>query len=364
MLESGKGFSLSGDIINMLQGNNIVHSGDVNIFSNSQVQPSDTNTGSVIQPVRVVETRLVTKASTSKTSGTDSSILVDLNKFEVKKDAVLGDDKKGIHRNLFIKHTYEAAKLEGDLYSTEKESLCSVIKDFEDRKQGVINDISKDLKKQLAKTTDEDERDKLLLEYANNVQKLNDALEKQKQKQLEKVRNQLIEHRRREKKDLQRRHITEAQSVGLPPDMMPGVVIPSHEEMDHNIHLVTQEQEYMLAQQRKGKAEQNDQFSTKYEQDIEELVQNMKLDSATAARMVKEMILAAKNRDKHEKAMRKKLKERKDRLKKRDIGDVKNLSPEERKEAIASQDTLTEADRLTEENALLSVAKLLDEANT
>ena len=369
MLESGKGLVLSGDIINMLQGNSVIHSGNINIHSATRMQASESVTGPAIQPVRVTETQLVTKSTSHVTkglgthiTGTDTTLLVDLNKFETKKDEALGDDKLGIQRNLFIKHTYEAAKLEGDLYSNEKESLCNVIKDFEDRKQGVINDISKDLKKQLAKTTDPAERDRILLEYANNVQKLNDALEKQKQKQLEKIRKELIERRRKNKKELQRSHISEARALGLQADSIPNIVVDSHEDMDHNIHVLTQEQERMLAEQRKCKADHTDDpDSTKYEREIQELVKNLRIDSATAARMIKEMTHNHNTRDKHERSLRKKLKERSNRLKKRDIGDLKNLSPEEQKLALESQETLTEADRLTEENSLLSVARLLDQ---
>ena len=44
------------------------------------------------------------------------------------------------------------------------------------------------------------EREKIMLEYANNLQKLTDALEKQKQQQLNALRQELLDRRRQRKK--------------------------------------------------------------------------------------------------------------------------------------------------------------------
>ena len=56
------------------------------------------------------------------------------------------------------------------------------------------------MKKQMANAKTDEEREKIMMEYANNLQKLTDALEKQKQSHLQKLRQELLDRRRQRKK--------------------------------------------------------------------------------------------------------------------------------------------------------------------
>ena len=56
------------------------------------------------------------------------------------------------------------------------------------------------MQKQMANTKTDAEREQIMLEYANNLQKLTDALEKKKQQQLNKLRQELLDRRRQRKK--------------------------------------------------------------------------------------------------------------------------------------------------------------------
>ena len=72
--------------------------------------------------------------------------------------------------------------------------------DIEKKKTDVIADLTKDMKKQLSAANTDAEREKIMMEYSNNLQKLTDALEKQKQQQLSKLRQELLNRRRQKKK--------------------------------------------------------------------------------------------------------------------------------------------------------------------
>ena len=56
------------------------------------------------------------------------------------------------------------------------------------------------MQKQMANAKTDAEREQIMLEYANNLQKLTDALEKKKQQQLNKLRQELLDRRRQRKK--------------------------------------------------------------------------------------------------------------------------------------------------------------------
>ena len=68
------------------------------------------------------------------------------------------------------------------------------------------------------------EKERIMLEYAENMTKLSNALEKQKQKQLEDTRQKLLDKRRQRKKNLHHQHIAEAQQEGIPADEVCSVV--------------------------------------------------------------------------------------------------------------------------------------------
>ena len=209
LLESGKPFVINADSS---------RGGDTNIVSSSTVpigrsQARVAPGGAPIQPVTVQQTQSLptTTAGQVKAAETQivqhsvgpvgsdnvSNIIVDASKL-VKTSA--GEDPKELHRNLFTKQTYEAAKLENDLKNNEISEMNGIIEEFEKKKKGVIGDVSKDLRKKLAAANTEEEKEKIMLEYAQNMQKLNDALERQKQQEMEALRRRLLDRRRQDKK--------------------------------------------------------------------------------------------------------------------------------------------------------------------
>ena len=74
------------------------------------------------------------------------------------------------------------------------------MQEFEQKKAGVAADLTSDMQKQMASAKTDAEREKIMLAYANNLQKLTDALEKQKQQQLNTLRQELLDRRRQRKK--------------------------------------------------------------------------------------------------------------------------------------------------------------------
>ena len=74
------------------------------------------------------------------------------------------------------------------------------MQEFEQKKTGVAADLTSDMQKQMASAKTDAEREKIMLAYANNLQKLTDALEKQKQQQLNTLRQELLDRRRQRKK--------------------------------------------------------------------------------------------------------------------------------------------------------------------
>ena len=93
-------------------------------------------------------------------------------------------------------------KQESGTRSEEMKSINDILEDFERRKRGLSDDVGRDMRKKLARAMTDEEREKVLMEYAANLHKFTDALEKQKQAQLEDLRQRMLERRRKQKKDL------------------------------------------------------------------------------------------------------------------------------------------------------------------
>ena len=58
--------------------------------------------------------------------------------------------------------------------------------EFTEKKSDLLRDVAEDLKSKMKKAKTDEEREKIMLNYAENLQKLTDNLEQQKQKQLAK----------------------------------------------------------------------------------------------------------------------------------------------------------------------------------
>ena len=95
-------------------------------------------------------------------------------------------------------------------------------------------------------------------DYAKKLSQLTEALENQKQEQLEALRQQLIDKRRRAKKALHRTHLDEAQAMGFPSEVVPEITIPSHETLEHDLQMITQEQAKLIADRNLAAAKQLD----------------------------------------------------------------------------------------------------------
>lgn len=142
-------------------------------------------------------------------------------------------------RALSTKQTFEAAKLESNLRSGEMADINKILEDYERRKKGLASDVGRDMRLKLIKAKSEEERQKILLEYAPNLHKYTDALEKQKQQQLEGLRRKLVDRRRQARKELHKAQIADAKKCGVSPDCVPPVVLPSHDELDHDLRMLT-----------------------------------------------------------------------------------------------------------------------------
>ena len=111
------------------------------------------------------------------------------------------------HSMTFSAQTFEVTKLESNLRNEEMQAVNEILDDFEKRKRGLATDVGRDMRTKLAKAMTDQEREKIMMEYAGNLQKFTDALEKQKQQQLEDLRRRLLERRRQNKKELHKQQV-------------------------------------------------------------------------------------------------------------------------------------------------------------
>ena len=245
LLESGQVFGGTPTTPAAPAGNLNIYQGDMKITQPAiPRQVLEAAPGAAgIQPVPVATTQLVQRdaghmTSTLAPGGSLNADIIVIDPDRLKPTAApLSDaERQARTRDLMTKQMYEAAKLENNLRSNEIKSTNEILEDAEAKKKGVTRDLTRDLRVKLGKATSQAERDAIMLEYSANLQKLTDALEKQKQSQLRKLREQLLERRRKGKKELHQAHITEAASLGMPPDVVPNIVVPKHADMEHDLY--------------------------------------------------------------------------------------------------------------------------------
>lgn len=94
--------------------------------------------------------------------------------------------------------------MENDLKKDEIDDVNKTLDDCELEKKKAMADAQHELEKKMARTKQEQEKEVIMMEYASNMQKLNEAFEKRKRKQLDKLRKRLLDARRHRKKDLAR----------------------------------------------------------------------------------------------------------------------------------------------------------------
>ena len=189
-----------------------------------------------------VEAVALVKSSTKKGKG-DKSFGT-----ETQDEAHKGESWKDLIRKLFERQAYEAAKLENDLKSDEITSMQDTLDEFEKKKRNMMNEAREDLRQKLEKVDNEKERDRLMSEYAVNLQKVNDAFDKQKQQQLESLRKRLLEERRNKKKALYRKQCEEAQAQGVGIEKVPDVNLPGYDELMKDLMKLQENQERALAE--------------------------------------------------------------------------------------------------------------------
>ena len=208
MLEAGVPFTLSSELLNVLQG------GNTNIIENNYygnqggAGGAGTGDGASLKSggsggagVRVDNASLVQRSAdhggqggivgTANSGNLDSSTLVDEKKLYGHGGSTT--DQEEAKRALQTKQTFEAAKLESNLRSGEMADISNILEDFERRKKGLASDVGRNMRLKLIKAKSEEERQKIVLEYAQNLHKYTDALEKQKQKALEETRRKLVD---------------------------------------------------------------------------------------------------------------------------------------------------------------------------
>lgn len=124
---------------------------------------------------------------------------------DITSHGVLTEEKrKEIQKNLIEKHTMECAQLENELRSNEIKAITDVINEYEQKKERALSELKTELKEKLRHAKSEEEKENLLMEFANKMTEVQDEIEKEKQKTLRDVRKQLKAERLRRKKDLYR----------------------------------------------------------------------------------------------------------------------------------------------------------------
>ena len=142
----------------------------------------------------------------------DPTVIVIGDLSRAKTDGTLSEaeyrDKK---KFLFEKQAYEVAKLENDLHTQEVEAFNEAVQQFENKKENVCNEMTVDFKERLKEAKTQEEKERIMNDYAGNMGRLNDALEKQKQSHLAELRQKMLDRRRKTRKELHNSHISEAQ---------------------------------------------------------------------------------------------------------------------------------------------------------
>ena len=256
MLESGGPFYLSPELLNLLQqgqGDGSSHVTNINIHGQQRGagQKGDKQKLQPLQPQRrqqqKVSSKLVKSSDqdgkdTSTSLSSDVVVIGDMSRVQTSStmtEQEMSDKKK----YLFEKQAYEAAKLENDLHADEVQTLEDIINDNENKKKDAMDDIANDFSEKLAKAKTEQEAEKIMVKYADEMSKLNAALEKQKQRQLSDAREKLLDRRRQKKKGLHHQHIAEAQREGVDADEVPDIRQQSRDDMMHDLKIKQQDLE-------------------------------------------------------------------------------------------------------------------------
>ncbi|XP_062603182.1 uncharacterized protein LOC134264959 [Saccostrea cucullata] len=372
MLESGGPFTLSSELLNLINqgtaGGAGQHVTNINIggsggagdiqrrgSTDSQRRRRDQKERSKLNKSGV--------KSTSKTTGTkDETSIFDGTQGKGNKGQG-GAGSQELSRALFEKQAYEAAKLENDLKKEEIEDMNKNVDDCELEKKKAMADAQHELEKKLAKAKQEQEKEMIMMEYASNMQKLNEAFEKRKRKQLDKLRKRLLDARRHKKKELAKKHLSEAKDNGIPEDSVPNIEMPSYEELMNQLLKLQQQQEKMMADIRKNSGDAKDQVrSPEIDEEFERQIRALDISKSQKEALINEAKSRRKELQQQIEAMKEKLRKRKDRKGGAELTEeeLQSLDEEERKNLLKVREIQGAADRDMEEEAILSTIKIME----
>ncbi|KAH3750553.1 hypothetical protein DPMN_185080 [Dreissena polymorpha] len=376
MLESGGPFYLSSELLNVIKnaaGGSNVHTSNVhNINIGGEDGNKGRQGGSSLRvskdddsgkDKKKVKAALVKSAKEDKNEKKRSKSEKEAGDLQGKSGANSEAAWKELVRKLFERQAYEAAKLENDLKSDEINGMQDIINETERKKKNMMNEAREDLRQKLEKCDTEKERDKLMADYAVNLQKVNDAFDKQKNQQLETLRKKLLESRRTRRKDLYRKHCEEAQAQGVGIDSVPDVNIPGYDDLMRDLLRLQEDQERALAEmQREGEKARNEVEVPEIDNEFERAIRKLDVDDATKQQMIDQA--RQKNRELQDKIARMKdqLQQRKDRVKlsKLSADEQSGLAAEDQEKLIDARRIQSEADREREELALLEARRMVE----
>lgn len=370
MLESGGPFCLSPELLNLINMGTGGAGGMTNNITNMKVDGGHMPGGSGSDNSRSGDQRSqgqrsggqgqggVQQISHVKSGGDHKTIIHgDTTVFGTKgKDK---DDQSALDRAraAFEKQAYEAAKLENDLKRTETDGINDTLEEYEKKKENSTDRAKRELEKMLLKARSEEEKERLMMQHAEDIQKLNEAFEKQKLKQLKNLRKRLMEERRQKKKELHKKHLNEAEMQDLPATAVPNIHMPSYEELKQELLRLQQLQEQMWADMRKGGLEAADNMpAVDIDPEFERQIRAMDLTKSQKEELLNST--KTRNQDLHKQIedMKKKLRERKNRkagMKLLDEEDLEGVSEEEKRLLLEARGTEEDADRLMEDEAIL-----------
>ncbi|CAH1789583.1 unnamed protein product [Owenia fusiformis] len=375
MLSTGGPFVLSTELLQVLQGRP-----GVNVAQIQQQMEAAQATGGLtpapggftgqvtqvgVNPMaqgpNVITTVPLQRSADGGTTKTDYTI-IDQNALKAPTENESESDIKERQKQLLDKQTFEAAKLENSLKDNEIQSINGLVQDYEKRKDETIKSTQEELKKKLSEAQTQEEKERLLMEYAHQLQRSNDKLDAEKQRQMANLRKKLLDERRQKKKELHRNHITEAKSLGLPADTVPDMYIPTHDELDHDLKLLTQQQEKLLAEMRLAAAQQNDNVDI--DPEMEERIRALRLQSPGAEDLINDLKSKINTSNSRAINMKDKLRARKERhrsAKKVSDEELAGLNEDEKQELLATLQNQCEATRMKEEQALLMTLQSLEQ---
>ncbi|XP_070551144.1 golgin subfamily A member 6-like protein 25 isoform X1 [Ptychodera flava] len=271
-------------------------------------------------------------------------------------------ERTRLAKTLAEKHTIEIVNLENETSNDEIKDINAIIQDSEKKKEQGLKQMQKELREKLSRAKSDDERARIIAEYADQVQRLSEKLEKEKQEQLTRLRQQMRDRRKRRKEDLHRQQVAEAKREGLTEDNVPEMTNPTDDELDSDLRRLAESQEKLLAELQSQYAEDMQKAADAEERrDVLDADMEARMRALNAANKAKvaEAIEAVSQQSKRSKDLKNNMKERMKarRAKKKDkkLPDGVKPGSDEEKEYLEAADAQEDADRKREEQALLSV---------